>query len=71
MPIETKMSPFESEDMISSAVLKIVTSGDLGELGRSHDRFRLSQPFYNSRTTGPIETKMPPGDSAYVISSGV
>ena len=29
------------------------------------------QPFYNSGTTGPIETKMTPVDSAYAISTTV
>ena len=70
-PIETNEASFESSDTISSAVSKMVTSGDLGDLGRSHDRFRLLQPFYNTGTTVPIETKMPPVDSAYAISSAV
>ena len=70
-PIETKMQPFESDDTISSAVLKMVTSGDLGDLQRSTLRFRLLQPFYNSGTTGLIETKMPPVVSVYAISSSV
>ena len=65
------MSPFESEDTISSAVSKMVTSSDLGDLQRSTLPFRLLQPLYNSGTTGLIETKMPPVDSAYAISSAV
>ena len=70
-PIETKMKPFESKDTISPAVSKMVTSNHLGDLQRSTLCFRLLQPFYNSGTTGPIETKMPPVDSAYAISSAV
>ena len=65
------MPPFESKDTISSTVSKMVTSGDLGDLQRSTLRFRVLQPFYNSGTTGLIETKMPPVDSADAISSAV
>ena len=45
-PTGTNEAPFESKGTISSAVSKMVTSGDLSDLGRSHDRFRLLQPFY-------------------------
>ena len=55
---------------ILSAVSKMVTSGDFGDLLRSTLCFRPSQPFYNPRTTGLIETKIPPVDSAYAISPG-
>ena len=65
------MSPVDSAYAISSAVWNMVTSGDLGVLQRSTLCFHLLQPFYNSGTTGPIETKMPPVDSAYAISSVV
>ena len=68
-PIETKMPPVESEDTISSAVSKMVTSGDLSDLQRSTLCFRLLQTFYNSGTTGPIDTKMPPLESEDTISS--
>ena len=70
-PIVTKTPPVDSAYTISSAVSNMVTSGDLGDLGRSHYRCGLWQPFYNSGTTGPIATKTPPGDSAYAISSVV
>ena len=70
-PIKTKTPPVESEDTISSSVLNMGTSGDLGDLQRSTLRFRLLQPFYNSGTTGPIEMKMPPVDSEDTIPSGV
>ena len=65
------MPPFESQDMISSAVKKMVTSGDLSDLQRSTLRFRILQPFYNSGSTGPIEIKMPPVHSEDTISSAV
>ena len=70
-PIGTTETPFELGGTISSAVSKMVTSDDLGDLQRSTLRFRLLQPFYNSETTGPVETKTSPVDSAYVISSAV
>ena len=41
----------------------MMTAGDLGDLGRSHARFRLWQPLCNSGTTGPIETITAPVDS--------
>ena len=65
------MPPVDSAYAISSAVSKMVTSGDLGDLQRSTLRFRLLQPFYNSETTRPIETKIPPVDSAYAVSPAI
>ena len=46
-PIETNETPFESGDTILSFLSKmpVVTSGDLGDLGRSHDLCRLCKPF--------------------------
>ena len=44
-PFEMKMPPVDLAYAISSAVLKMVTSGDLDEFGRSHNLFRLLQPF--------------------------
>ena len=38
-----------------------------GQLGV--DSCRLLQPFYNSGSAGPMETKTPLVDSAYAISS--
>ena len=61
----------QSKYAITSAISKMVTSGDLGDLQRSTLRFRLLHPFYNSGTTGPIEMKRPPVDSAYAISPAV
>ena len=49
-PIGTNEAP--SGGTILSAVSKMVTSGDLSDPVKSHDRCRLWQSFYNSGTAG-------------------
>ena len=53
-PIGTNETPFKSGGRILSAVEKMVTSDNLGDLQRSTLRFRLLQPFNNSVITTPI-----------------
>ena len=70
-PIATISSPLDSAYAISSAVWKMVTLDDLGDLQRSRGHFTLVQPSYNSETTGLIAMISSPFESAYAISSAV
>ena len=70
-PIRKIDAPFDSGGAILSAVSKMVTVGDLGDLERSRGQLSLLQPCYNSGSTAPIATSSTSFDSAYAISSSV
>ena len=70
-PIVTIYASFDSGGTILSAVSKMVTVGDLGDLQRSRGQLSLLQPSYNSGSTVPIATSSTSFDSAYAISSAV
>ena len=70
-PIVTIYAAIDSGGTILSAVSKMVTVGDLGDLDRSRGQLSLLQPSYNSGSTAPIATSLTSFDSVYAISSAV